>query len=74
MVAAGKAPRTVNLTLGLLRQALNAAVREGTLQRNVAQLVDRIPQHQKEMGVGTAEEARAFLTAAATTASPGRGP
>jgi len=63
MVDTGRAPRTVNLTLGLLRQALNAAVREGTLQRNVAQLVDRMPQKHQEMAAWTAEEARTFLTA-----------
>ena len=61
MVAAGLAPRTVNLTLGLLRQALNAAVREGMLQRNVAQLVDRMPQRHSETDAWTADESRAFL-------------
>lgn len=61
MVDAGRAPRTVNLTIGLLRQALNAAVREGLLQRNVAQLVDRMPQPQQEMAAWTAEESRVFL-------------
>jgi len=73
MVEAGRAPRTVNLTLGLLRQAMNAAVREGTLQRNVAVLVDRLPQKHQEMAAWTAEEARTFLTATQTTAWPGRG-
>ncbi|MCA0330937.1 MAG: site-specific integrase [Actinobacteria bacterium] len=61
MVDAGLAPRTVNLTLGLLRQALNAAVREGILQRNVAQLVDRMPQRHSETDAWTADESRAFL-------------
>ncbi len=66
MVANGRAPRTINLTLGLLRQSLDSAVREGSLQRNVARLVDRMPERQQEFEVWTAEEARAFLDATAT--------
>ncbi|HYN74632.1 MAG TPA: site-specific integrase [Candidatus Limnocylindria bacterium] len=57
------APRSVNLTLGVLRQAFNAAVREGILIRNPAALVSLLPEPREEMKAWTAEEAAAFLTA-----------
>jgi integrase len=66
MVERELAPRTVNLTIGLLRQSLDSAVREGVLQRNVARLIDRIPQPQHEMSAWNAEESRSFLAATAT--------
>lgn len=55
--------RPRNLTLGLLRQALNAAVRDGTLSRNPAMLVERIYQPATETDSWTAGEAAAFLAA-----------
>lgn len=57
------APRSVNLTLGVLRQAFNAAIREGLLVRNPAALVDLLPEPTEEMAAWTAEEASAFLAA-----------
>ena len=56
------APRSVNLTLGLLRQALNAAVREGILIRNPAAMVNLLPEPTAEMKSWTSEEAAAFLS------------
>ena len=61
LVESGRAPRTINLTIGVMRQSLDAAVREGVLQRNVARLVDRIPQQQQEMSAWNADESRTFL-------------
>jgi integrase len=55
------APRSVNLTLGVLRQVFGAAVREGILIRNPASLVDLLPERNQEMKAWTAEEAAAFL-------------
>jgi len=59
------APRSVNLTLGVLRQLFNAAVREGLLVRNPAQMVDLLPQPVQEMQAWTQDEAAAFLDATA---------
>src|SRR5437899_1632721 len=64
----GKRPlaaRSVNLTLGVLRQAFDAAVRKGTLVRNPAALVNLLPEPTEEMKAWTAGEAAAFLSAAA---------
>ena len=66
------APRSVNLTLGVLRQVFGAAVREGLLVRNPAQLVDLLPQPTQEMQAWTQQEASAFLTA--TARHPWAGP
>jgi len=59
------APRSVNLTLGVLRQLFNAAVREGLLVRNPAHMVDLLPQPVQEMQAWTQDEAAAFLDATA---------
>ncbi|WP_377461018.1 site-specific integrase [Micromonospora andamanensis] len=56
------APATVTLTLGRLAQALDDAVKQGILVRNVARLVDSPgTAPQKEMSTWTAEQAAAFL-------------
>ncbi len=65
------APRSVNLTLGVLRQLFNAAVREGLLVRNPAQMVDLLPQPVQEMQAWTQTEAADFLDA--TSAHPWAG-
>lgn len=54
-------PATVLLTLTILTTALNDATRQGLVLRNVAQLVDRPAQVQKEMKTWTADQAAAFL-------------
>jgi len=59
------APRSVNLTLGVLRQAFGAAIREGILIRNPAALVGLLPEPTEEMKAWTADEAAAFLAATA---------
>jgi integrase len=59
------ASRSVNLTLGVLRQVFQAAVREGLLVRNPAQLVDLLPQPVQEMQSWTQDEASAFLLSTA---------
>jgi hypothetical protein len=41
----------VNLTLGVLRQLFNAAVREGLLVRNPAHMVDLLPQPVQVMAL-----------------------
>lgn len=56
------APRTVTLTLTVLGMALDDAVKQGTLVRNVARLVDRPSVTHREMSTWTAEQAAAYLT------------
>jgi integrase len=58
-------PATVLLTLTVLTIALNDAMRQGLVLRNVAQLVDRPTQVQKEMKTWTADQAAAFLASVA---------
>ncbi|MGI8869473.1 MAG: site-specific integrase [Mycobacteriales bacterium] len=57
-------PRTVNLMLTVLSMMLDDATRQGLVVRNVAQLVDRVPQSRKEMQTFTAPEVRTVLDAA----------
>jgi integrase len=57
-------PRTVNLMLFLVRTVLDDLVRQGQLVRNVAVLVDRLPQIPTEMQTYTPDEVRAVLAAA----------
>jgi integrase len=54
-------PRSVNESLSLLSSVLEDAVRQGTLSRNVAKLVERPQQIRKEMRTWTADQAGAFL-------------
>lgn len=56
--------RTVNLMLFTLGQVLDDASRQGLLVRNVAALVDRLPQTKKEMLTFTPAEVRQVLAAA----------
>ncbi|MBA2678102.1 MAG: site-specific integrase [Ktedonobacteraceae bacterium] len=61
LVARGYKPRTVQIAHGILRNALNQALRWGMVQRNVASLVT-LPQAQKvEQKFLTPEEARILL-------------
>ena len=55
------APSTVIRTLGVLAAALDDAVRQGLVPRNVARLVDRPSLAQREMSTWTEEEAKTFL-------------
>lgn len=64
MTDAGKSARTVVLTLTVLSQALDDAVREGILARNVAALVERPRQTKTQMKRWTEHEVKKFLTAA----------
>jgi site-specific recombinase XerD len=64
MVAAGKSPRTIVLTLTVLSQALDHAVREGMLARNVAAMVERPRQVQPQMKRWIEDEVRMFLATA----------
>jgi integrase len=57
----GLGPRSINLMLTLLSQVLDDAVRQGTVGRNVAKMVERVRQSKKEMRTWTEAEARAFL-------------
>jgi len=57
----GRAPRTVNLGLTILSQALEDAVKQGLLPRNVAKLVMRPKQQPTQMSTWTVDECRAFL-------------
>jgi len=55
-------PRTVQLTLKVLSQALDAAIARGVLQRNVVALVDKPKKTTPEIGRAWApSEAQAFL-------------
>jgi integrase len=57
------APSTVLLTLTVLTTALGDAMKQGLVLRNVAKLVDRPAQVQKEMKTWTADQAATFLEA-----------
>jgi integrase len=59
----GLSPRSVNLMLTLLSGVLDDAVRQGTLTRNVAAMVERPSQTKKEMRTWTAGQAAIFLEA-----------
>jgi integrase len=54
-------PRTVTLTLTVLGMALEDAVKQGVLVRNVARLVDRPAQQKRETATWTAAQAASFL-------------
>lgn len=56
--------RSVRLTLGVLSQALDSAVREGRLHRNVAALVERPRQATVKPTVWEASDTARFLSAA----------
>jgi integrase len=62
----GLGPRSINVTLTLLRSVLEDAVRQGTLSRNVAKMVERPSQARHEMRTWTAEQAATFLEAVAS--------
>lgn len=66
MEAKGLSPRTIRRGQGLLRNALNKAVREGTIPTNPAssKMVDLPKRETRELSVLSAEEARAFIEAA----------
>jgi integrase len=61
MIDRGLSARTIVLTLTVLSQALDAALREGTIPRNVAALVERPRQSKPEMRRWTEDEMRTFL-------------
>ena len=58
------APRTVNLMLFVVGEVLNDAARQGLVTRNVAALVDRLPQTRAEIDTYTRGEVRKVLAAA----------
>lgn len=60
----GLSPRTVQLSLVILRKALGQAVKDGLLGRNVAKLVDGPRVGHFEGKMLSPEQARAFLDAA----------
>jgi len=62
----GLAPRTVRNTHGLLRNALDTAVRRGTIPANIAaaKYVDLPSASRRELTVWSREEAAAFVEAA----------
>ncbi|MHA4848518.1 tyrosine-type recombinase/integrase [Rhodococcus sp. MSC1_016] len=53
--------RTVNYLLTILAAALDDQVKQGTLVRNVAKLVDKLPSEQNEMNTWEPEEVERFL-------------
>jgi integrase len=61
----GLSATTVHHIHTVLHTALEAAVRQNLVPRNVADLVDTPPMRRKEMKVWTAEQAKAFLAAVA---------
>jgi integrase len=61
----GLSPRSVNIVLTLLSAVLEDAVRQSTLSRNVAKLVERVSQRKTEMKTWTEAQAAAFLDAVA---------
>lgn len=61
----GISARSVNLTITLIRAVLEDAVKQGTLGRNVAKLVEKPEQYTAEMKTWTAAQAAAFLASIA---------
>lgn len=61
MQNAGRSARTIVLTLTVMSQALDDAVRQGLLARNVAALVERPRQSKPQMKRWTEDEVRRFL-------------
>jgi integrase len=59
----GLSPRSVNLALTLLGSVLDDAMKQGTLSRNVAKLVERPSQSKHDMNTWTEGQAAAFLEA-----------
>lgn len=57
-------PKTINLMLTVLSGVLDDAQRQGLVVRNVARLVDRIPQGDNEMDTYTPAEVRKVLSKA----------
>ncbi|MEQ7009385.1 tyrosine-type recombinase/integrase [Actinopolymorpha sp. B17G11] len=57
-------PRSVNLMLFVLRKVYEDAIRQGLALRNVAGLVDRLPETKSEMQTYTVAEVRKLLRAA----------
>jgi integrase len=60
---AGLSPRTVQLSLVILRRALGQAVKDGLVARNVAKLVDPPRWKRPEVKPSDSAEARRFLEA-----------
>jgi integrase len=61
----GLSPRTVQLSLVILRKALGQALKEGLLGRNVSKLVDSPYVRRFEAATLSPEQSRVFLDAAA---------
>jgi integrase len=57
----GLSPRTVNYMLMVLGQAIEDAMKQGLVVRNVARLVERVSETKNEMQTWTAEQAAEFL-------------
>ena len=57
-------PRSLNLMLTVLQMVLEDAMRQGWVVRNVAHLVDRVPQVKHEMETFTESDVRKVLKAA----------
>ena len=57
-------PRSLNLMLTVLQMVLEDAMRQGWVVRNVAHLVDRVPQTKREMQTFTEADVRKLLKAA----------
>ncbi len=57
-------PRSLNLMLTVLQMVLEDAMRQGWVVRNVAHLVDRVPQTKREMQTFTEGDVRKLLKAA----------
>jgi integrase len=61
----GLSPASINHMLGRLSSVLEDAVRQGTLSRNVAKMMERLHRTKKEMETWTAEQSATFLQAVA---------
>ena len=57
-------PKTVNLMLRVITMMLEDAQRQGLVVRNVAELIDRVPQTEPEIDTYTEAEVRVVLDAA----------
>lgn len=66
-VASGKAPKTVNVGLGVIRAVLNASKRRGEILSNPGEAVERVAGHSDEREPFTDEEISSLLAAAKDT-------
>jgi integrase len=70
VLSSGGVPRTIKDVRTVLRSALQSAVRQELIDRNVAQLVQIPKQRKRKLVPWTSEDARRFLESARSDSDP----